>query len=73
MASNPDPNPNPNPNPNPHYRYEYSVAHVDRANVASYDYSAVRYLNKALTLALSLTPRLSLTLTLLRGALPHLA
>lgn len=26
-------------------RYEYSVAHVDRANVASYDYSAVLYLN----------------------------
>ena len=25
--------------------YEYSVAHVDRANVASYDYSAVLYLN----------------------------
>ena len=27
-------------------RYEYSVAHVDRANVASYDYSAVLYLNR---------------------------
>ena len=25
--------------------YAYSVAHVDRANVASYDYSAVLYLN----------------------------
>ena len=25
--------------------YQYSVAHVDRANVASYDYSAVLYLN----------------------------
>ena len=25
--------------------YEYSIAHVDRANVASYDYSAVLYLN----------------------------
>uniref|UniRef100_A0A7S2HJ38 Fe2OG dioxygenase domain-containing protein n=1 Tax=Haptolina brevifila TaxID=156173 RepID=A0A7S2HJ38_9EUKA len=26
--------------------YAYSVAHVDRANVASYDYSAVLYLNR---------------------------
>ena len=26
-------------------RYDYDVAHVDRANVASYDYSAVLYLN----------------------------
>ena len=26
-------------------RYKYDVAHVDRANVASYDYSAVLYLN----------------------------